>query len=106
MTHITEELIKAANSAAENDTSLNGSKRTFDSELEAADFFRHASTRIRDIDTWNKCGSASDYALFDEAGKAAGQIQNGVFIRIQLAATGKYDWVRVVNVQEDAIEVV
>jgi hypothetical protein len=107
MRHITEELIKAAKSAAEDNTSLNGSKRTFDSERDAADFFSRASTSVIDIDIWNKCGSASDYALFDRSGQSvAGPIENGVFIRIHLAATGKYDWVRVINVQRDTSEVV
>jgi hypothetical protein len=108
MSRITEQLIKAANSSAENDTSINAAKRSFESDAAAKRFFETASLNLRRIDIWNKCGSASEYAIFNAAGSDVGKdpIEKGVFIRIYLQSTGKCDWVRVVSVQEDEDEIV
>jgi hypothetical protein len=108
MSKITEQLIKAANSSAQNDTSINAAKRSFESDAAAKRFFETASLSLRRIDIWNKCGTASDYALFNAAGSDVGKgpIEKGHFIRIHLQATGKYDWVRVISVQEDEDEIV
>jgi hypothetical protein len=107
MPRITEELIKAANSSAENDTSLNSAKRSFDNAEEARSFFETASSKIHSIDIWNECGTASEYAVFSESGQPAGSIiEEGRFIRIYLTASGKYDWVRVVSIKQSEDETV
>ena len=107
MPSVTEELIKAANSSAENDTSLNSAERSFDTEGEAAGFFRTAVPMLFDIEMWNECGTASEFAVFDEDGEPAGpKFGEGRFIRIYLKATAKYDWVRVQKIHRSDDEAV
>ena len=99
MPHITEKLIQAANSSTENDTSLNSAKRTFDTEDQAAGFFEALAPKLLNINIWNECGTASEYAVFNEDGALAGpDFGEGQFIRIYLTATAKYDWVRVMKI--------
>ncbi len=104
----TEELIKAANSSTENDTSLNSAKRSFLTEEEARGFFESARQSLLDIKVWDQCGKASNYVLFDENGTelSNSEIKEGLFIRIHLKATGKFDWVRVTNIHREQNELV
>ena len=42
----------------------------------------------------------STYALFDENGREINEINVGTFIRISLKASGKYDWIRVIDIYD------
>ena len=77
-------------------------------EQEAARIFSLLRRRVLDIAGWNKHSLFSTYELFDENGGeiADGKIAVGVFIRIALKASGKYDWIRVINFSEDEKEFV
>lgn len=103
-----EALIKAANSSTEADTSVNQATRSFVDESDAAAFFSTVSKRLFSISEWGKNSSATSYALFDESGSpsASTQISRGTFIRIALYGSGKYDWVRVVDIWETPAELV
>jgi hypothetical protein len=48
----------------------------------------------------------STYALFDENGREINEINVGDFIRISLKASGKYDWIRVIEVYDQPDEFV
>ena len=103
-----EELLKAANSATGNDTSVNVAKRTFVSDADAVEFFRAVRQRLFQISEWRKNSNATSYDLFEASGErsASDEIEVGKFIRIELPASGKYDWVRVDDVADDDGEVV
>lgn len=103
-----QKLLNLANSSEDTDTSVNFAKRKFDGKAAAAEHFEYVSRKVFNIDEWSKCSSASNYALFDESGTPINghPLKEGNFLRIHLYASGKYDWVRVVSVFQDAMETV
>jgi hypothetical protein len=103
-----EELIKAANSSTEGDTSLNSAKRAFLEQAECDAFFEATRAKLVDINEWNKNSSPTKYALFDESGGQTDTepISVGMFIRFSLYGSGKYDWVRVVSIRDQPDELV
>jgi hypothetical protein len=101
-----EKLLERANSSTEGDTSVNLSKRSFLNEAECRGFYEATKSKLLDIDEWNKNSSATEYELFDETGSAVETrpISPGLFIRIGLYGSGKYDWVRVISITDEANE--
>jgi len=103
-----EELIEAANSSTEGDTSLNVAKRIFDDTAKCGAFFEQTCSNLLSITEWNRNSSATNYKVFDEAGTDIDlvPIDVGHFIRIGLYGSGKYDWVRVVEIFDELNEFV
>ena len=103
-----EELIEAANSSTAGDTSFNVAKRVFDDKAKCDAFFEQTCSNLLSISEWNRNSSAANYKLFDEAGNDidAEPIDAGRFIRIGLYGSGKYDWVRVLEIIDEADEFV
>lgn len=103
-----EELIKAANSSTEGDTSLNSAKRAFLDQADCDQFFETTRSKLFNINEWNKNSSPTKYALFDASGSQIDQrpISVGMFIRISLYGSGKYDWVRVVSIKDEPDEAI
>lgn len=84
----------------ENESSISCAEKEFDDDTAAARVFSILKTKILKVAEWNEHSLMSSYALFDKNG---GEIDDaaisvGVFIRIHLKASGKYDWVRVIEV--------
>ena len=107
-TSIVERLIEAANSSTEGDTSLNLAKRVFLEQAACDEFFESTKPKLLDINEWNKNSSPTKYSLFDEAGGEVPSqpISVGMFIRINLYGSGKYDWVRVLSIKDERDEMV
>jgi hypothetical protein len=103
-----QELIRAANSSTEGDTSLNSAKRAFLDQADCDQFFETTRSKLFDINEWNKNSSPTKYALFDSSGTQIDQrpISVGTFIRISLYGSGKYDWVRVVSIEDEPDEAI
>ncbi|HUS00045.1 MAG TPA: hypothetical protein VMZ26_18425 [Pyrinomonadaceae bacterium] len=103
-----EKLIQAANSSNEGDTSLNLAKRVFLEQAGCDELFGTTRSKLLDIKEWNKNSSPTSYALFDESGREnpTQPISVGLFIRIGLYGSGKYDWVRVISITDEPDEVV
>lgn len=101
-----ESLIEAANSSKEGDTSLNFAKRIFLDRSECDAFFEVTRSNLLDLAEWNRNSSATSYSLFDDAGRNIDSepIAVGRFIRIGLYGSGKYDWVRVVEIFDEPNE--
>ena len=95
-----ETLLEAANSSTEGDTSVNTAKRQFIEQAESESFFKRTCAKLLDIAQWNRNSSPTSYKLFNESGAEIGSqpIEVGGFIRIALYGSGKYDWVRVVEI--------
>ena len=89
-----------------NESSVSSAEKTFSDETEAARFFSMLRTKILRIDEWNKHAMLSEFWLFDENGKERqnGILEVGAFIRISLKGSGKYDWVKIINIDETANE--
>jgi len=102
-----ERLLKAANSSTEGDTSVNFAKRVFLEQSECDAFFELTCSHLLDISEWNKHSSATGYELFNQNGVVTSEpISVGAFIRIALYGSGKYDWVRVISILDEADEFV
>lgn len=103
-----ENLLKAANSSTEGDTSINLAKRQFLEEHDCETFFSETRARMLRVDEWKKQSSVTEYDLFDEAGQIVNDrpISIGIFIRIGLYGGGKYDWVRVSSIVDEQDEFV
>lgn len=97
----TENLLKQAKQN-ENESSISSADKSFESEAEAAQVFSTLKTKILDIKEWNDHSLMSSYALFDETGREIDdkKFYTGAFIRISLKASGKYDWIQIVNISE------
>lgn len=92
----------------EDESSTSSAGKKFSVEAEAEKVFSILKTKLLNIDEWNEHGGLSSYGLFDENGQPLidKSLFVGVFIRISLKATGKYDWVRVIDIYEAADEFV
>ena len=103
-----ENLVEAANSSDDGDTSVNIAKRIFVDQTECITFFEQTRSDLLDIAKWNRNSSATTYKLFDEAGRDidSSPIAVGRFIRIGLYGAGKYDWVRVIAIFDEPDEFV
>ncbi|MFN6963777.1 MAG: hypothetical protein ACK4S4_08430 [Pyrinomonadaceae bacterium] len=108
MNSLTSTLLHRAESSPDGDTSVNFAERKFADEASARDAFAQVRERLLDLRHWNECSGLSNYDLFDEGGTLLTdtRIETGRFIRILLHGTGKYDWVRVERVVDDADELV
>jgi hypothetical protein len=106
MKNKTQELLKLANDNP--DSSISSAKRVFPDRKAAQDFFSLLKSRLLKIDEWNKNSNLSSYRLFDENGNPLDDqlLAEGVFNRISLKGSGKYDWVRIVEIYETAEEMV
>ena len=91
-----------------NESSVSFAEKSFSDEAAKERVFSNLKTKLLNIEEWNEHGSLSSYEIFDESGQrlADNRLFTGVFIRISLKATGKYDWVRVIDINEAADEFV
>lgn len=100
----TDELLKQAEENR-NENSISSADKEFETERDAQKVFDWLKTKILTIDEWNAHALMSSYELFDESGKPAGdKIEFEKFIRIKIAASGKPDWVRVIDILENENE--
>jgi hypothetical protein len=97
----TDELLERAR-LDERHSSLSSAEKTFADEAAAARVFASLKTRLSDIDEWNAHAMLSSFRLFDENGRPLESKRPalGIFLRISLTGTLKYDWVRVVDIFE------
>ncbi|HEY0429184.1 MAG TPA: hypothetical protein VGC76_15495 [Pyrinomonadaceae bacterium] len=103
-----QNLLEQANYSVTEDSSVNLAKRVFPDETEAKAFFKQTREKLLNIDEWNKNSTPSNYELFDDAGRLCERkiLDTGKFIRITVKASGKHDWVKILNVYEAAGEFV
>jgi hypothetical protein len=103
----TDELLKHAKENKD-ESSISSAEKDFADENKSRKVFASLKTKILRIGEWNEHALMSSYALFDGAGKESAdeKIAVGKFIRIHLKASGKYDWVRVIDFDETPDEFV
>lgn len=97
----TDELLKLAKEN-EKESSVSFADQDFESEASAHEVFLRLKAKLTEISEWNAHSLMSSYALFGENGKEieSGKIVVGAFLRIHLAASGKNDWIRVLDFYE------
>ncbi len=92
----------------EDESSISSAEKTFSDEAQTTRVFSILKMKILNIDEWNKHALLSEYWLFDENGKSCQSkiLADGIFIRISLKGSGKYDWIKIINIRETADEFV
>lgn len=101
----TDELLKRTEKIP-NQSSVSSAEKIFGNEQDAKKVFIALKTLILKIDEWNAHSLISTFALFDASGKQIehGTLAAGLFIRIALTGSGKYDWIRIEKFHETADE--
>ncbi len=89
-----------------NESSISCADKKFADETRARQVFSSLKTKLLDIDEWNSHSLLSSYNIFDEQGKSLEneKLAVGVFVRISLKGTIKYDWIKVINNDETTDE--
>lgn len=101
----TDDLLKRAEEI-EGKSSISSADKIFENETNATSVFSDLKTKILDINEWNDHALMSTYTLFDEEGREINRIDVGDFIRISLKMSGKYDWVRVIDIYDSPDEII
>src|SRR5688500_15225285 len=101
-------LIRQVEADTEEKTSIASAERKFNDQADAEKAFLQRCEKLLQIDSWNSFSGVASFALFDENG---GRLENrpakiGDFLSIKLPATGKVDWVKVINIYKDADEMI
>ncbi len=97
----TDELLNQAEQN-KNESSISSADKILANQADAARVFSSLKTKLLNIGQWNQHSLMSSYALFDENGVESGdgELAVGKFIRIALTASGKYDWIRLINIYD------
>lgn len=104
----TQRLLEQAKASEDQNSSISGAKRDFESARAAADFFSYLKGKLLDLEAWNAQSGLSSYTHFDKNGNEVKNepLREEDFIRILVKGTGKYDWVRVRQIYRAANEIV
>lgn len=107
-----QDLLKQAETQARATTpqqsSVTCSERSFSNDDEAGVFFERLKQKLLRIKDWNEKSGLSGYKLFDAKGNLSHRKQAivGDFIRIALHGSGKYDWVKILDIFDAPDEIV
>lgn len=103
-----QNLLKEANSQDSHENSVSFAKRDFTTVEKARTAFFRLKESVLNIENWNENSRLSSYELFDENGNncADKTLTTDSFIRISLKGSGKYDWVKVIEIYDTADEFV
>ncbi len=84
------------------ESSISSAEKICDGEARAAQLFLTLKLKLLNITEWNEHALHSSYDLFDESGRAvhSRELSVGVFIRIDLNKSGKYDWIKIVGISD------
>jgi hypothetical protein len=95
-------------SASVEQSSVANAERTFTNSVEAENAFNDLKEKLFQISYWNKVSGVTSYAIFDENGNDLGDKEMSLndFLRISLPGSGKYDWVKIIDVHRAENEIV
>jgi len=106
-----KDLLKQAEQQAQvtpQESSVTCVSRLFESESDAEKFLDTLKEKLLRIKEWSEKSGLSSYELFDENGNLSHRKQAivGDFIRIALHGSGKYDWVKILDITDAPDEIV
>jgi hypothetical protein len=103
-----QNLLKEAETSEDGKSSVTSAERAFESAEETLEAFDSFKKKLYDINRWEADSGVSAFQLFDENGKGleTKQAQEGNFVRISLPGSGKYDWVKIVDIHDTSDEIV
>lgn len=102
----TKQLLTTANSNEA--SSISFAERHFATRRESDAAFANYKSRIFDLGEWNAASLLTSFALFDAGGDEIENkiIRENLLVRLSLKGSGKFDWVRVVEIFEAENETV
>ncbi len=103
-----EKLLAQAKADTEEKTSVSEAEREFADSAAAEKTYRQLREKLFRINRWNAESGLMGFTLFSKDGEETPEKTAvvGDFIRISLPGSGKYDWVKIANVEEHRNEVV
>ena len=86
----------------ERESSISSATKICADEAAAERMFSTLRSKLFNIAEWNEHALFSSYELFDEAGQAlpTDKLSVGIFVRISMKASGKYDWIKIINISD------
>ncbi|MEJ7700568.1 MAG: hypothetical protein WKF71_13095 [Pyrinomonadaceae bacterium] len=108
MQNLLKQAEQQAKSSDPEESSVTCSNRTFSNDSEAEDFFAKLKEKLLCIKEWNAESVLTSYELFDASGTVCQRktAAIGDFIRLSLHGSGKYDWVKIIAVDDAPDEIV
>ncbi len=99
---LAEQAEQQAHSSESGASSVTSASRACSNASEAENLFARLKQKLFHIEKWNAESGLSGFELFDENGnrRAEKAAAIGDFIRISLAGSGKYDWVKIIGIHE------
>jgi hypothetical protein len=98
----------AQSSVSSGDTSsVANAARNFSDVAEAKKSFDRFKRKLFRVERWNADSGLSSFELFDENGARQApeaSAKRGDFIRITLTGSGKSDWVKITNIDEQRVD--
>jgi hypothetical protein len=103
-----QNLLNEAETSEDGKSSVTSAQRDFQSAEETAAAFASFRETLYDINRWEAESGVTAFQLFDESGKGleTTSAQKGNFVRISLPGSGKYDWVKIVDIHDAPDEIV
>lgn len=102
--HLLKTAERQAQTSEKKESSITFASRAFSNAREAEHSFEHLKRKLFHIESWNGQSFLTSFELFDRDGRPTrkdAEAAVGDFIRLSLAGSGKYDWVKVIEITED-----
>jgi hypothetical protein len=106
--NLLEQAERQADNTAPQESSISCASRAFSTVSEAENFLDNLKSKLLHVKKWSEKSGLSSYELFDENGSLSHRKQAiiGDFIRIALHGSGKYDWVKILDIYDSPNEIV
>lgn len=106
--NLLEQAARQSDSGTSESSSTAKATRIFSDENESKKAFSYLHRKLFDIERWDEKSVITSFELFDENGIAQPKktATVGDFIKCVLPASGKEDWVKIIDIDETADEVV
>jgi hypothetical protein len=103
-----EQAEKQAASSKTGESSISFASRDFSEISQAENLFDHLKQKLFRVRKWNTESFLTSFELYGKNGKlSAGEAAAvGDFIRLSLTGSGKYDWVKIIEIHETTDEAV
>jgi hypothetical protein len=94
--------------ADESHSSVSQAEKCFANREQASREFYEFKQNLFDIKCWNESANLGSYEVFNEKGEiiSNGKILEDSLIRISLKGTGKYDWVKAIEISDSINEII
>lgn len=89
-------------------SSISQAEIIFDDQTKASNAFMGYKENLLNLNCWNQSGNLSKYRLFDLHGKSIRnqKLSENLLLRISLKGSGKYDWVKIIELNDSLNEMI